>query len=258
MPPGLLVPRCCWRCWCCCLRPWDDRQFHCFQYLLSHRLHHCRGQPGSQVPLTMLGVVGFTGATCEGQGARIMVISLPEEMGLQGLLLLLPSYLWIWVLESCALPPLLLWGSLGLPWLRARISGTTSTVPSFLSPLCILVHPPLHIQMCGTLWHPVVLVGRGTFVELWMFYWLYIGRWRQREHLTLPPCCCHSLFNAFLIHFPLFICLLYFSIFIFPFYLFYLLFISLCKNVLVFCLGFTICIWNNLSAPLNNIALLHV
>ena len=130
MPPGLLVPRCCWRCWCCCLRPWDDRQFHCFQYLLSHRLHHCRGQPGSQVPLTMLGVVGFTGATCEGQGARIMVISLPEEMGLQGLLLLLPSYLWIWVLESCALPPLLLWGSLGLPWLRARISGTTSTVPS--------------------------------------------------------------------------------------------------------------------------------
>lgn len=147
MPLGLLVPRC---CWCRCVRPWDDRQFHCFQYLLSHRLYHCRRQPGSQVPLTMLGVVGFTGATCEGQRARIMVTSLPEEMGLQDVLLLLPSYLWMWVLESCALPPLLLWGSLGsgLPWLRDRIDQIVfnpfpeGTLPVFTGEFCLIFTGP--------------------------------------------------------------------------------------------------------------------
>lgn len=39
------------------------------------------------------------------------------------------------------------------------------------APLCISVHPPLGVQMCGILQCPVVL-GRSTFFELWMFHWI--------------------------------------------------------------------------------------
>ena len=54
---------------------------------------------------------------------------------------------------------------------NARIAGTTSKIPLFPPPLCVPVHPPLDEQVCGILWHPGML-GRGTFVELWVFYWL--------------------------------------------------------------------------------------
>lgn len=37
--------------------------------------------------------------------------------------------------------------------------------------LCIPAHQPLDVQMCQILQCPVLL-GRGTFVELWMFYTL--------------------------------------------------------------------------------------
>ena len=37
--------------------------------------------------------------------------------------------------------------------------------------LCISVHLPLGVQMCGILQCPVVL-GRSTFFELWLFHWI--------------------------------------------------------------------------------------
>lgn len=44
-----------------------------------------------------------------------------------------------------------------------------------LPPLCVSVHPPSSVQTCGILQHPGVL-GRVTFVELWIFYWLQMKR----------------------------------------------------------------------------------
>ena len=66
--------------------------------------------------------------------------------------------------ESYVPLPLLLLGSLccGLHF-----------ISPYSLPLCVLVHPPLHLQVCEILWSPGVL-GRGTFVELWMFYWFFI------------------------------------------------------------------------------------
>ena len=67
---------------------------------------------------------------------------------------------------------------------RARIMG--STLPcSLASTSYVLFHPPSDVQMCGSLWYPGVL-GRGTFVELRMFYLLQIEGERKRKHLTLP------------------------------------------------------------------------
>lgn len=63
------------------------------------------------------------------------------------------------------------------------LANTVSTVSLVLPPLCVPAHIPLDVPVCRTLWHPGVL-GRGTFVELWMFYLLYIKGQRQREHLT--------------------------------------------------------------------------
>ena len=57
------------------------------------------------------------------------------------------------------------------PASMARITGTTSTSPPVPPLLCVPVHSPLDVQMCGTTWCPGVW-GRGTFAELWMFYWL--------------------------------------------------------------------------------------
>ena len=40
-----------------------------------------------------------------------------------------------------------------------------------LSTLCVPVHSTTDVQMCGIFQSPGVL-GRGNFVELWVFYWL--------------------------------------------------------------------------------------
>ena len=48
--------------------------------------------------------------------------------------------------------------------------------PPLFAPFCLpsgLVSPSWEVQMYGILWHPGVL-GRGIFVELRMFYWLWI------------------------------------------------------------------------------------
>ena len=60
--------------------------------------------------------------------------------------------------------------SLGL-WAQLPWPESWAAVPSVLPPLCVPVHPPLNVQICGNLWHPSGL-SRGTFVELWMLYWL--------------------------------------------------------------------------------------
>ena len=62
------------------------------------------------------------------------------------------------------------------------LADTVSTVSLVLPPLCVPAHIPLDAPVCRIIWHPGVL-GRGTFVELWMFC-LYIKGKRQREHLT--------------------------------------------------------------------------
>lgn len=74
-------------------------------------------------------------------------------------------------LESCVLL-LALPGSLEL-WaqLPQLADQDCSTVPLVLPLLCVLARLPLDVQMCGILWHPGAL-GRGTFVPLWIFYWL--------------------------------------------------------------------------------------
>ena len=114
-----------------------------------------------------------------GRGKRVMGTSTAGETGSQTLLPLLPSYLWLWAPlqpggQSCihCLPCRywVFWDcrfSCHGWW--TRIAGTTSTVPQVPPPLCVLVHPPLGVQICGILQCPGVL-GRGTFVESWMFY----------------------------------------------------------------------------------------
>lgn len=63
------------------------------------------------------------------------------------------------------------------------LADTVSTASLVLPPLRVPAHIPLDVPACRILWHPGVL-GRGTFVEEWMFYLLYIKGQRQREHLT--------------------------------------------------------------------------
>ena len=74
-------------------------------------------------------------------------------------------------LVMCVLPSLMLLGSLGLQAqpLQLGVQGHRhTTAPLVPSPLCVPVHLPLDVQMCGILHHPGVL-GRGNSVELWVF-----------------------------------------------------------------------------------------
>ena len=74
-------------------------------------------------------------------------------------------------LESCVPPPLLLLGSL---WLLAQLPQNKDqdyrhylcSSPISASSMCFSIHRSLDVQI---LWHLGVL-GRDTFVELWMFY----------------------------------------------------------------------------------------
>lgn len=74
--------------------------------------------------------------------------------------------------ESFALPPLLLLGSLGLGLGKgAGIADTTSNILPIPSPLYVPVHLLLYVRIHEILQHPGML-GRGTFAELFVFYWL--------------------------------------------------------------------------------------
>lgn len=53
------------------------------------------------------------------------------------------------------------------------LADTVSTASLVLPPLRVPAHIPLDVPACRILWHPGVL-GRGTFVELWMFYWFLV------------------------------------------------------------------------------------
>lgn len=63
-----------------------------------------------------------------------------------------------------------------------RISGTVSSFLLILPSLCIPVHPPLHVQMCGILQHPGVL-GQVIFVELRIFTGCSLKR-RDKESIS--------------------------------------------------------------------------
>ena len=62
-------------------------------------------------------------------------------------------------------------GTVGSTSVAEGLTDTLSTVPMCSPPLYVPIHPLLHVQLCAILWCPVVWC-RGTFVELWMFYWL--------------------------------------------------------------------------------------
>lgn len=116
-------------------------------------------------------------------GARVTGASTVGGIGSQSPLYLLPSYLCLHELQwlgshspLCYVPCCywLLWG-LGLSSysLRAGNASTASVVCPLLPPLWCLASPSWEVQTCGILWHTGVL-GRDIFVELWMFYWLWI------------------------------------------------------------------------------------
>lgn len=89
-------------------------------------------------------------------------------------------------LVLCGLPPLKLLEFLGLWVYLPQLKVWDGRHPLFCSPrlppLCVSVHPPSSVQTCGNLQHPGAL-GRITFVELWIFYWLQMEEERQREQL---------------------------------------------------------------------------
>ena len=75
-------------------------------------------------------------------------------------------------------------------------SGTMAGRPGIVATTSFSLGPPLlyvptqsllDLHTCGSLWHPGVL-GRETFVELWMFCQLHIEEERQKESLMPPRC----------------------------------------------------------------------
>lgn len=62
-----------------------------------------------------------------------------------------------------------------------RMAGTPSSVPLVSLP-CVSVHPPSSVQTCE-ISSILEALGRITFVELWIFYWLQMEKERQREQL---------------------------------------------------------------------------
>ena len=140
----------------------------------------------------MPSVFRFMGSTLAGQGGWPQLYVPPKLKG-QSLnpFLLLPNYLWLQCQgDVCYFPccSWVIWGCLFscCGW-RAGIAGTASVAPLVLPPPCVPGHPPLDLQIYGILSYFCVL-GRGTFIDLWMFYWLYIEGETQRVYLTLPRC----------------------------------------------------------------------
>ena len=88
----------------------------------------------------------------------------------------------------CVVPPLKLLDFLGLWVYLPQLKIWDCRHPLFYSPhlppLCVSVHPPSSVQTCGILQYSGVL-GRVTFVELWIFYWLQMEEERKREQLKL-------------------------------------------------------------------------
>ena len=82
---------------------------------------------------------------------------------------------WYWVLCSCG------------PCCRsqrARIAGTISAVPLVLPALCVSAYPLFDVQMYRVIQHPFLL-GRSTFVELWMFTDCRL-KWGNKGSFSLP------------------------------------------------------------------------
>lgn len=77
-------------------------------------------------------------------------------------------------------------GTAGSAAMAGRWGSRALPLPFPCFPLLrALAHPPSGVQMCGSLQHPGVL-GRETFVELWMLYCCRLKEEKQRECL-MPP-----------------------------------------------------------------------
>ena len=189
VPLGLLVHYCC-QCHCClqhcCLGCQDDRCLQNIWVHLSHKHHFLRTAGWGHVP----GVTGTSAMSkgcsvlglCHWQwGASITGASMAGVVGLQAPLLLIPGLLWPQTtlkLESqCHVHHLpccyqILWGcTLSHCRWGTVITGTSSTVHLVSPPVFVPVHTPLNEQIYGTVQCPCVF-SKGTFAELWMFYWL--------------------------------------------------------------------------------------
>ena len=117
--------------------------------LLSHRKR--RGEPGRQCLCVVWYCCVQPGAATEGEGAGARVMGPP------------------WLSCHCcpvtcgcrhqcsrdASPVHRLTCCRQVLWGRG-IAGTASTAAPVPPPLCVPVHPPLDVQMCGILWHPGV------------------------------------------------------------------------------------------------------
>lgn len=126
---------------------------------------------------------------------------------------------WVWKAGVMCVISLLRPGSLGLwtqlPQLEAGIKGTASTVPLVLPLLRFPVHPPLHAQIYGILWHPVGLDG-STFDAL-----MVVGKRGETEQVShfavllmslsqrlvcLPAFSCSFHLSTVLLFWPLSLC----------------------------------------------------
>lgn len=97
------------------------------------------------------------GVSGSGSTAAPLPVSM-DTVVVEWMELCVPSFLLLWIFSRSGLH---CYGR------RAVCTDTLSVVPSVPPPLCDPIHLPLEVQLCGILWHPVVL-GRGTFVGLWM------------------------------------------------------------------------------------------
>ena len=126
----------------------------CFRKV--QRLCHCRwGRAGTRVRVPQL-LEGW------GLGSGSTAAPLPVSMDtvvVEWMELCVQSFLLLWIFSRSGLH---CYGQ------RAVCTETLSVVPSVPPPLCDPIHLPLEVQLCGILRHPVVL-GRGTFVGLWVF-----------------------------------------------------------------------------------------
>lgn len=158
------------------------------QALLWGKGNNVGGEAGCTGASTVSGAIRFTefpSANKEGPEYRITGASVAGKIRSQAPLLLLPlSYLWWWapvrslpkVRVMCAASP----AATGLSEAvgsaatvrQLGLQASTSLFPRSISSMCSSP-PSLDVQRCGIFQHPVML-GRGTFTVLWMFYWLKV------------------------------------------------------------------------------------
>lgn len=179
---GSLMLWCCQCCWCYYLGHWDDGLFCDIWDLLSCGLCHLRGR-GNYAGLE----TELHGHFCYFQCCKVCRLCCYErgcghlcswKDGVPGSTAadaVAASIMATWIQDLCALPPPQLLNSFGLysfsfPGWWARIPDIASAVTPILPPLSVPIYPTLDVL--PTFRCPPGVWDKGTFVELWMFYWL--------------------------------------------------------------------------------------